>query len=171
MVPVSLLYRNWPTGIRLDEQGVRIGAVSSKRAERRSTTVTHQNWAVFSCPWSGVHEMSVVTDRDALKRLRTSPEFHTLSNRWAKPKTMAWCMAGVLVPPFMRAALVIRIDAEVASVPDFGSALFFSNYTDPSDPHFSRRLRPRVGDTWVVPTRHPERLRALIAGSLPVLRG
>ena len=166
MVVLSLLYRNWPTGIRVDEQGVRIGAVGSKAGERRTPTVTHQNWAVFSCPWSGVREMFVVTDPGQVRLLRTSPEYYTLSNRWAKPKTMMWCMAGVLVPPFMRAALVIRIDPAVATVPTFRSALFFSNYMDPDDPHFSRRLQARVGNTWVVPTRHPERLRALIKEQL-----
>ncbi|WP_042380355.1 hypothetical protein [Streptacidiphilus melanogenes] len=166
MVNISLLYRNWATGIRVDERGVRIGAVASKGAERRNPTVTHQNWAVFSCPWSGVREMFVVTDPGQVRRLRTSPEYYTLSNRWAKPKTMVWCMAGVLVSPLMRSALVVRIDPAVATVPTFRSALFFSNYTDPSDPHLSRRLQPRVGDTWVVPTRHPERLRALIKDQL-----
>ncbi|MFC1431573.1 hypothetical protein ACEZDB_13055 [Streptacidiphilus sp. N1-3] len=166
MVPISLLYRNWPTGIRVDEQGVRIGAVASKRAEHRNPTVTHQNWAVFSCPWSGVREMFVVTDPDKVMRLRTSPEYDTLSNRWAKPKSMLSCSVGVLIPPLMRAALVIRIDPAVATVPEFRSARFFSNYMDPSDPHFSRALLPRVGSTWVVPTRHPERLRALIKHQL-----
>ena len=152
----------------MDEWGVRIGAVALKDvdAEQRSATVTHQNWVVFSCPWSGVREMFVVTDPDRVMRLRTSPEYDTLSNRWARPKTMIWCMAGVLVPPYMRAALVIRIDPAVATVPRLRSSLFFSNYMDPNDPHFSRALLPRVGNTWVVPTRHPEHLRALIKSQL-----
>jgi len=33
MAPVALLYRNWPTGIRVDETGVRIGAVAAQAAE------------------------------------------------------------------------------------------------------------------------------------------
>jgi hypothetical protein len=32
----GLLYRNWPTGIRIDEQGIRIGAVRSAQAARRT---------------------------------------------------------------------------------------------------------------------------------------
>jgi hypothetical protein len=166
MVPISLLYRNWPTGIRVDERGIRIGEVASNRAERRKPTITHQNWAEFSCPWSGVREMFVVTDPDQVMLLRTSPEYFTLSNRWAKPNDMTGCTAGVLVPPLMRAALVIRVDPAVARVPRFRSARFFSNYMDPSDPHFSRALKLSVGNTWVVPTRDPERLRALIKDQL-----
>ncbi|MEZ0096249.1 hypothetical protein [Streptacidiphilus sp. EB129] len=166
MAPISLLYRNWPTGIRVDERGVRIGAVASKGAEHRNPTVTNQNWAVFSCPWSGVREMFVVTDPDHVMRLRTSPEYDTLSNRWMKRSSMIWCAAGVLVPPLMRAALVIRIDPAVATVPELGSARFYSNYMEPNDPHYSRALKFRVGNTWVVPTRHPEHLRALIKDQL-----
>lgn len=166
MVSISMLYRNWPTGIRVDEWGVRIGAVASKGAEHRNPTVTHQTWAVFSCPWSGVREMFVVTDPDHVMLLRTSPEYHTLSNRWMKRSSMTWCEAGVLVPPAMRAALVIRIDPAVATMPELGSTRFYSNYMDPKDPHFSRDLKPRFGNTWVVPTHHPERLRALIKDQL-----
>jgi hypothetical protein len=29
LVPISLLYRNWPTGIRVDEKGISIGAIGS----------------------------------------------------------------------------------------------------------------------------------------------
>lgn len=43
LVPISLLYRNWPTGIRLDESGISVGAVGSSRAMRRKPTVNHQS--------------------------------------------------------------------------------------------------------------------------------
>jgi hypothetical protein len=39
MIYVSLLYRNWPTGIRIDEPAISIGAIRSPRAARRTPTV------------------------------------------------------------------------------------------------------------------------------------
>jgi hypothetical protein len=41
MVRTALLYRNCPPRIRLDEQGVSIGAVGSRRSPTRRPTVTH----------------------------------------------------------------------------------------------------------------------------------
>jgi hypothetical protein len=44
LVPISLLYRNWPTGIRIDQTAIAIGAVRSPRAMQRRPTVNHQSW-------------------------------------------------------------------------------------------------------------------------------
>lgn len=38
---ISLLYRNWPTGIRINESSISISAVRSARATSRTPTVTH----------------------------------------------------------------------------------------------------------------------------------
>ena len=51
MICAGLLYRNWPTGIRIDGSGITIGAVRSARAARRRPTVNHQSWGLYTCPW------------------------------------------------------------------------------------------------------------------------
>src|ERR1700722_5504505 len=73
MICAGLLYRNWPTGIRVDESGITIGAVRSARAPRRRPTVNHQSWGVFTCPWPAVLSVRTVTDRGELKRMMSSP--------------------------------------------------------------------------------------------------
>jgi hypothetical protein len=160
LIGIGMLYRNWPTGIRIDDTGVHIGAVHSARAARRTPTVTHQNWGRFGCPWSGIGTLTVVTEPSELKRIRTSPQYLTLSNRWAKPRTATRCMLGVLTAPFMRAALLIEVDPEQASVPETRAASFFPNTIGRP---FRTRLEPQVASVWVVPTRHPDRLRQAIS--------
>ncbi len=160
MMGTALLYRNWPSGIRIDERGVSIGAVGSRRAARRRPTVTHQNWGLFSCAWPDVKDVTVVTDPWQIHEIKKSPPYWTLSNRWGKPRQMTRCMAGVLTAPFMKAALVINVGyADVAS-PDLRSALFFANYI--AEPKFSVRLNPERSPMWVAPTRNPDELRAFL---------
>lgn len=155
----GLALRNWPTGIRLTATELRIGAVRSARAGRRTPTVTHQNWALFTCPLAGVRSMTVETDPAAIRRIGRSPEYFTLSNRWGKPREMRTCKLGVLTAPFMRAALVVELDGGWAHFPTTRPASFFPNA--PGRP-FRTRLVPEESLTWVVPTRHRERLRAAI---------
>ena len=68
LVPISLLYRNWPTGIRIDESGISIGAVGSSHAARRKPTINHQSWGLFTCPWQAVEGIRIVTDRAELRK-------------------------------------------------------------------------------------------------------
>jgi hypothetical protein len=159
LIGISLLYRNWPTGIRVDGDGVRIGAVRSARAARRSPTVTHQNWGLFSCPWSGVGTLTVVTDPAQLRRIRTAPQYFTLSNRWGKSRTATRCMLGVLTAPFMRGALLVDVDPAQVTVPATRAARFFPNQVGRP---LATRLEPQVSTVWVVPTRHPDRLRRVV---------
>ncbi len=164
MIPIGLLYRNWPTGIRIDSQGIRIGAVKSGRAGRRIPTVTHQNWGLFSCPWANIKHLAVVSDATTLREIRSSPRFYTLSNRWGKPRVMVKCMLGVLSAPFMRAALVIElIDTNQAGLPLTRSASFFPNELGRP---FRVQLRSEAGPVWIVPTRRPGRLQEVINEAL-----
>gem|GEM_PF-5447324 len=65
----------------------------------------------------------------------------------------------MLTAPFMRAALVIEIEAGWAAFPGTKPAWFFGNGTG----RRSRTLLPGEESlTWVVPTRHPQRLRVAI---------
>ena len=163
LIGCGLLYRNWPTGIRMDEAGVSIGAVGFRRATARRPTVTHQNWGLFTCAWPSVRYVTVVTDPARIREIKKSPQYWTLSNRWGKPRGMTRCMAGVLTAPFMKAALVVGVGHEEADVvsPELGSALFFANYI--AEPRFSRRLMADPALEWVAPTRHPDELRAFLA--------
>jgi hypothetical protein len=156
MIYTSLLYRNWPTGIRMDEAAISIGAVHSPWAARRTPTVSHQSWGLFTCPWSAVDNARVVTDRAELRRLKTSPRYYTLTNRWGTARTMTYCNIGVLTSPFMRAALALNIDPTAVTAMPIRPARFYTNF---KDGRFSRLLRPEMSSTWIVPTRNPEGLR------------
>ncbi len=161
MIWTSLLYRNWPTGIRFDRSAISIGAIGSARAAHRTPTVNHQSWVPFTCPWPAVAGVRVVTGRTELRRMKNTPRYRTLTNRWGRKRGMDHCNLGVLASPFMRAALVIDIDPLAVTVPRVRPARFYTNFTDGQ---YSHLVRPRLSPTWVVPTRHPEALsRALQA--------
>jgi hypothetical protein len=153
MIYIGLLYRNWPTGIRIDESDISIGAIRSARAARRTPTVNHQSWGLFTCPGSAVEGVRVVTDGAELRQLKKSPRYYTLTNRWASKSTMSHCNTGVLTSPFMRAALVIDVDPLAVTATQIRPARFFNNAKG-----YSRLVRPELSRTWVVPTRHPEAL-------------
>lgn len=155
MIYIGLLYRNWPTGIRIDESGISIGAVRSPRATRRKPTINHQSWGLFTCPWQAVEGIRVVTDRAGLRAIKTSPRYYTFTNRWGGKAGMSHCNIGVLASPFMRAALVIDIDPLGVVSPEIRPARYYSNF---KNGQFSRRIQPELSPTWVVPTRHPEAL-------------
>jgi hypothetical protein len=61
LISIGLLYRSWPTGIRIDDSGISIGAVRSAKASSREPTVSHQSRGLFTCPWPAVLELHVVT--------------------------------------------------------------------------------------------------------------
>jgi hypothetical protein len=69
---------------------------------------------------------------------------------------------GNLAAPFMRAVLVIRVERDDARLPDIrpASGALWSNYCAPG---FHQPV-------WVVPTRHPGKLEAVLA-TLPLPAG
>jgi len=98
LIAITLLYRNWTTGIRLDKGGISIGTVRSSHTDK-SRTVTQQSRALFTCPWAAVHAVRVVTDPAEIRLLKTSPQYYTFTNRWGTPKSrpsgrkrMDYCM-------------------------------------------------------------------------------
>jgi hypothetical protein len=155
LIATGLLYRNWPTGIRVDESGITIGAVGSARAALRRPTVNHQSRGLFTCPWSAVQGVRVVTDRDELRQLKTSPRYYTLTNRWGSKTGATHCHIGVLASPFMRAALVIEVNPLAVTASQIRRARYYSNF---KDGRFSHLIHPQLSPTWVVPTRHAEAL-------------
>jgi hypothetical protein len=159
LITTGLLYRNWPTGIRIDGSGISIGAVRSARASRRRPTVSHQSWGQFTCPWSAVLDIRIVTDRDELRQIKTSPRYYTLTNRWGSKLGVERCNIGVLVSPFMRAALVVEVNPFAVTASEVRPARYFSNF---KDGRFSFLIRPQLSPTWIVPTRHPAALAAAL---------
>jgi hypothetical protein len=165
LISISMLYRNWPTGIRIDEAGISIGAIRSSRARSRRPTVSHQSWGLFTCPWSSVSEARVVTDPAEVRRLRKSPRYYTLNNRWGSKFDMTHCNIGVLTSPFMRAALVIEILPSAVTATEIRPARFYANF---KRGYFSRLVGPQKSWTWIVPTCDPEDLgRALETVTTP----
>jgi hypothetical protein len=167
MISTSLLYRNWPTGIRIDESGITIGAVRPGRATRRRPTVNHQSWGLFTCPWQALEAVRVVTDRAELRAMRNSPRYYTFTNRWGGKAGMSHCNIGVLASPFMRAALIIDVDLALVTAPETRPARYYNNF---KNGYFSRLIHPQLSPVWVVPTRHPEALRTALQ-TVPKSRG
>lgn len=152
---VALLFRCWPIGLRLDQTGITIGSVRSHGALSRTPTVNHQARGRYSCPWSAVRSVRVVTDPASLRQIAKSPAYYTFTNRFGGKKDIAHCNIGVLTAPFMRAALVAEIEPSAVTGTQVRPARYFSNWTSG---YFSRRVPPRMSSTWIVPTRHPEAL-------------
>jgi hypothetical protein len=161
MIWTTLVYRNWPTGVRHDEAGVSIGAIGSARAAGRTPTVNHQSRGLFTCPWPAIRGIRVVTDRGELRQMKDSPPYYTFTNRWGAKRGMGHCNVGVLASPFMRAALVIDVDPAAATASRIRPARYYDNYMHG---YFSRLTEPRLSPVWVVPTRRPDALRRALAG-------
>jgi hypothetical protein len=143
----QLLVHWWPIGIR-PRPGAAVGGV--RWAERhpgkrhRKASVLNQGYQVFSCPWDGVIWTWVETDSERLKGLRRG----AAHGRRRTP-------LGNLSVPFMTAALVIRVDPSVATVPAIHPA------RSPLAVNYSSLGYQQ--DRWAVPTRHPDRLRKALA--------
>jgi hypothetical protein len=139
----------WPTAIRLDADGVRLGGLRwadrhPGRTRARTAVVPRQHSQVFACPWDAVLSIGVTTDRAALTAMRKH------AHRGLQPTPL-----GDLAVPFMRAALVVRVDLSRARVPAIRAAggPLWRSYNAPG---FDQPV-------WVVPTRHPERLSQALA--------
>jgi len=153
--PCTWVLRCWPVGLRLDAGGVHSGGVTrpGRRTGRRPLPA-FQGSAVFTALWESVRAIEVVTDTARLRDLRSlsgsvpGPG----SRRWRQPFETD-VRLGVLTAPFMRAALVLQVDLDAVTAPP---------------------IRPGVGSqktmlssTWVVPTRHPDQLRAALVRLRP----
>jgi hypothetical protein len=153
------LYMCWPIGIRVDAAGIRIGGI--RRAARiadetkkpwTSAPVQHRR-EVFFCPWGAVQRVTVVTDKDELKKLRRA------SQDFGFGKINPVVSVGRLWSPLMRAALVINLDTDRVVFPLFlerGEQLHkkLGTYTNKRGYYRS--------PVWITPTRHPDRLRAAL---------
>ena len=144
----------WPVGIRVDSAGIRIGGVqawerrqlSGRWPPRKPFHVGSQGRAVFTCPWPGVRELYLVGSRaEIMPLVRRKRAFRRGTQQLGAP--LGWL-------GFARAGLVIVNDPALAG-------------SDPAAFRPNRRwpghVRGVASPTWVVPTRHPEALRAALA--------
>ena len=156
LVAGTFLARVWPTAIRANASGIRIGAC--RRAERLRLRgrwppnppprVVNQQHAVFECPARGVRQLAVVTNHAELAGLYKQARQYRRSN-WGTV-CLGWIPA-----PFMRSGLLIEVDpGHVPAQP------FRPTYT-------GRWLQVRISGvlspTWLVPTRRPRALQSALA--------
>lgn len=149
------IFVHWPTGIRIDADGVRIGNVRRPDANRRHAPApSFQAYRVFSVPWAGVLDMRVVRDRRELRAMtRTSRRAPTTGVK-ARGGLAVGFYLGMLTPPMMRAALVLEVDEEYAAFPEFRIRQAVAVATS----QLGTRSR-----TWVAPTRRPDQLAEVVA--------
>lgn len=159
-----LLFVCWPTGVRIDGTGIRIGGVrgaerhraghpGSQTSRRKPPPPSYQCYHVFSVPWTGVQSLTVVTDRKELRRLRKEGRGGPISGVKARGMVIGFRL-GMMVPPFARAALVIDVDLESADFPEFRNVK-----------SLTAQATSQVGtrsSTWAVPTRHPDQLQMVV---------
>jgi hypothetical protein len=155
LVGAMLVARVWPTGIRADASGIRIGAC--QRAERLGSRgrwppdppprVANQRYAVFECPAREVRKLTVVTSRAELAGLYQQARRYR--RRWGGTVyPLGWIPA-----PFMRAGLLIEVD------PGYMPAQRFR----PTYSGHGLQISGQMSATWLVPTRDPQALRSALA--------
>jgi hypothetical protein len=146
MITTSLLYRNWPTGIRIDDTGITIGAIRSPRAPSRTPSAFHQSWGIYTCPWPEINNTRVVTDPAELQQLTSRFRHPTFNNTWGGKRTMDHCDIDVMTCPFMHAALIVDLYPCGVTGTTVRPARVYKPMTMLGIPYTTRRIPPR---TWV----------------------
>lgn len=153
------LLLNWPTGIRVDAKGIEIGGVHRKRRlaarspRRKPPPASYQCYHLFSCPWDAVKNVKVVTDRKQLRALRNIADSAPAGPIKPRGSYVATYYLGMMIPPYMRAALVINVDLNKVSMPTF---------RDVQALWITTSQHGETSDLWVAPTRHPDQLRRAV---------
>jgi hypothetical protein len=145
LLATTFALKNWPVGIRIGGDGIRIGAVRRQPKPGKQPWADYQRWQTLFVPWNAVRRAAVITDKSGLRDARL------LSKRNITK-------VGVLTAPFTRAALLIEVDPDRVVVPEF------------HEPHERRpmwtlgHMTPfELSPVWYVPTRHPAELRSVLA--------
>lgn len=155
--PGVAYFRYRKVGMRLDAEGLRIGAVgrgAGSLGERQGKPLFQQRHA-FSCPRDGIRSMRITTDRKEIKDLAWQ-SFHIAKKLSSGRVHLTEETIGVLVPPYAKAALVIEVDPDRAVIPEFRTVHGRGKHQD------LPLQTPIPSSTWAVPTRKPERLRRLL---------
>lgn len=152
---VALAVKNWPTGIRVSADGIRIGGVGlhPRPARKNLPWADWQRRHVFFCPWEGVRRVAVITDKAGLQETR-------------KLNTRDRIRIGALTGPFTRAALLIEIDPDRVIRPEFRESDTKQQFW-----RYSHLAEVEPSPVWYVPTRRPDALRAVLAQHVAAFGG
>lgn len=148
LAAISLAVTNWPVGIVVDRDGIRIGGIRpAARVTRGLAWAEQQRKQVLFAPWDAVRHCVVITDKSILH------DAGDMRNAGARVVEV-----GVLWAPFAKAGLLIEVDPDRVVLPRFREP-------DTHRPFWrSAHLRvAEVSPVWYVPTRRPEDLRAALA--------
>ena len=163
---VTALMTRLPLGIRMDEQGIRIGAVQAAEAGR--SRVLHRDkpiqgftraMHVYSCDWEGVRSIKVLADPQELAVMArgvNAPD-DALGVWWANLRLDSWA-PGRFIDPRARGALVFEVETARAS---------FQATRPPKGRTNAEMIYARQTMTWVVPTRNPQAIKAALAAAQP----
>jgi hypothetical protein len=135
---------NWSTEIQITNDGIRVGGIHKvQRPDRRQPSAGAQRKHPFFCPWSAIRSAEMVTDRAYIRR--TNKDFR-------EPGKVA---LGMFRAPFTRSALFLEVDINAVTIPEFRPP-------DTERPFFrpANFAVPFTSPVWLIPTRHPEALRA-----------
>jgi hypothetical protein len=115
---LGMLSQNWPTGLRVDAAGIRIGG--TRRAERQSLMtrlhrkpllVAGQRSAVFICPWDATWRLAVVADRGELRDIRNRARACRGGSKFwlhSVPRGTGWTSASCRRPGWFRPGIPSR---------------------------------------------------------------
>ena len=148
-IAVAMIVVVWPTGIQVRSDGLLIGGIHRAQRPGRGLPSADGRWRrPFFCPWSAIRSAEVITDHAYIRR--TSKDYR-------EPGKVA---LGIFWAPFTRSALLLEVDTEAVAVPGFREP-------DTRRPFFrpANFTVPFTSPLWLVPTRHPEALRAALAQS------
>jgi hypothetical protein len=144
---VALTIIIWPTGIQVRSDGLLVGGIHrAQRPDRHLPSVDARWKRPFFCPWSAIRSAEIVTDRAYIRR--TNKEFR-------EPGSVA---LGMFWAPFTRSALFLEVDTNAVTIPQFREP-------DTERPFFrpANFAVPFTSSLWLIPTKHPEALRAALA--------
>lgn len=169
-IQVTSLMARLPLGIRMDQQGIRIGGVQAAeegrgRVRPRDKPIQGFTRAihVYSCDWEGVQRIRVLTDKRELKAMASGygavpAEFRDAW--WNSLGRAAWA-PGRFVDVLTGAALVIEVEARRAS--------FQATRPPRRGLGAAQAARVYTSETmkWVIPTRNPQAIKAALAAARP----
>lgn len=136
----------WPVGIRIDDDGIRIGGVRrTRRPDRALPWADHQRSEVLRVPWQAVRRAAVVTDKPSIREA-------------GDLRKGAAIKLGVLWSPFARSVLLVEVDPDRVVLPKFREQDIDRPFWRPA-----HRAPVHLSPVWYVPTRRPDALRTVLA--------
>lgn len=169
-IQVTSLICRLPLGIRMDQQGIRIGGVQAaeegrSRVHPRDKPIQGFTRAmhVYSCEWEGVQRIKVLTDPRELKAMARGFNGSSREYRgewWSSLNRAAWA-PGRFVDVLTGAALVIEVETTHASFQATRPPKGRLGGSVAADIYTSETMK------WVIPTRNPQAVKAALAAARP----